>query len=217
MLPPRLRRWRSPERRHDVSCDPSRMWEDSMANGARRRILRLMVGIAVAGMLTNPSGQIWAQLPTAESVRVDQHAIGGVVTGAQGPEAGVWVIAETNSLPTKMVKIVVTDERGRYVIPELPPATYDLWVRGYGLVDSPKVKSEPGKIVDLKATPAPHPKAAAEYYPALYWYAMLAVPPASDFPGTGAKGNGMPETLKNQGQWLDIVKTDGCYNCHQLR
>src|SRR5436309_15468108 len=95
---------------------------------------------------------------TSESVRIDQHAIGGVVTGAQGPEAGVWVIAETNSLPTKLVKIVVTDERGRYAIPDLPAATYDIWVRGYGLIDSPKVKSEPGKIVDLKATPAPDAK-----------------------------------------------------------
>ena len=50
----------------------------------------------------------------------------------------MWVIAETTELPTKFVKIVVTDDRGRYVTPELPKATYDVWVRGYGLVDSPK-------------------------------------------------------------------------------
>src|SRR5207244_13005368 len=62
---------------------------------------------------------------TSDAVRIDQHAIGGVVTGAQGPEAGVWVIAETTGLPTKFAKIVVTDERGRYVIPELPAATYE--------------------------------------------------------------------------------------------
>src|SRR5229473_5632262 len=78
-----------------------------------------------------------------------------ILTGAQGPEAGVWVIAETTGLPTKLAKIVVTDERGRYVIPELPAASYDVWVRGYGLVDSAKVQSAPGKILDLKATPAP--------------------------------------------------------------
>src|SRR5438067_12254544 len=156
-----------------------------------------------------------AQQPT-EAPRIDQHAIGGTVTGAQGPEAGVWVIAETTGLPTKFAKIVVTDERGRYVVPELPAATYDVWVRGYGLVDSAKVKSAPGKIVDLKTVQAPDAKAAAQYYPALHWYAMLAVPPASDFPGTGAQGNGMPETLKSQGHWLDIVKTDGCFTCHAL-
>src|SRR5262245_12527955 len=40
--------------------------------------------------------------------------ITGTVTGERGPEAGVWVIAETNDLPTKLIKIVVTDDQGRY-------------------------------------------------------------------------------------------------------
>src|ERR1043166_6677565 len=191
------------------------MGRTRMASGARRNLLGLVAVIAVAVMLTG-SGQIWAQQPAGESVRLDQNAIGGVVTGAQGAEAGVWVIAETNSLPTKFVKIVVTDDRGRYAIPELPAGTYDVWVRGYGLVDSPKVQSEPGKILDLKAISAPDAKAAAQYYPALYWYSLLAVPAAGEFPGTGGKGNGMPESLKSQGQWLDIVKTDGCFTCHAL-
>jgi hypothetical protein len=116
-------------------------------------------------------------------VQIDEHAIGGVVTGARGSEAGVWVIAETSSLPIKFVRIVVTDERGGYLVPDLPAATYDVWVRGYGLVDSPKVQSAPGKILELKANPAPDAKAAARYYPALYWYSLLAVPPVADFPG----------------------------------
>jgi|SRR5688572_19692219 len=52
----------------------------------------------------------------------------GVVTGPRGaPEAGVWVIAETNDLPTKFDKIVVTDDQGRYAIPDLPKATYQVW------------------------------------------------------------------------------------------
>jgi hypothetical protein len=182
--------------------------------------MKTLSNLGVAGALTlilgSNLGTASAQQTPAETPRIDTHAIGGVVTGAQGPEAGVWVIAETSGLPTKFAKIVVTDERGRYVIPDLPAATYDVWVRGYGLVDSPKLQSAPGKIVDLKATPAPDAKAAAQYYPALYWYALLQVPPAGDFPGTGATGNGMPETLKSQGQWLDIVKTDGCFTCHQL-
>ena len=63
---------------------------------------------------------------------------------------------------------------------------------------------------------APSAAAAAEYYPAIYWYAMLKVPEKGEFPGTGTKGNGIPETLKSQAQWLDIVKTNGCYTCHQL-
>ena len=72
-------------------------------------------------------------------VKIDSHSIGGVVAGPQGPEAGVWVIAETRDLPTKYAKIVVTDDAGRYVLPDLPPANYSIWVRGYGLVDSQKV------------------------------------------------------------------------------
>jgi hypothetical protein len=115
-----------------------------------------------------------------------------------------------------MAKIVVSDDRGRYLIPDLPQANYSIWVRGYGLVDSAKVQSAPGKLVNLNAVLAPNPAAAAEYYPAIYWYSMLKVPDKGEFPGTGTNGNGMPETLKSQAQWLDIVKTNGCYTCHQL-
>ena len=63
-----------------------------------------------------------------------------MVRSANGPEAGVWVIAETTDLPTKFASIVVTDDQGRYVIPDLPRANYKVWVRGYGLVDSPKLR-----------------------------------------------------------------------------
>src|SRR6185436_2915240 len=101
---------------------------------------------------------------SAQQVRVDADDIGGVVTGAKGPEAGVWVIAETRDLPTKYVKIVVTDDQGRYVLPDLPKGNYDIWVRGYGLVDSPKTKSAPGKTVNLKSVEAPNRAAAAQYY-----------------------------------------------------
>ena len=74
----------------------------------------------------------------ATDVAIGGADLGGVVTSPNGPEAGVWVIAETTDLPTKFAKMVVTDDRGRYVIPDLPKATYNVWVRGYGLVDSPK-------------------------------------------------------------------------------
>ena len=87
-------------------------------------------------------------------LKVGPAAIGGVVSGPKGPEAGVWVIAETTDLPTKYAKVVVTDSRGRYLIPELPKATYSVWVRGYGLVDSSKVQAAPGKRVNLKAVAA---------------------------------------------------------------
>ena len=160
----------------------------------------LVVAASLAGMPTRLSAQ---QSPPA-AVSIGDSDIGGVVTSAKGPEAGVWVIAETTDLPTKFVKIVVTDDQGRYVLPELPKANYDVWVRGYGLVDSPKVKAAPGKALDLKAVVAPSDAAAAEYYPAQYWYSMLQIPDKSLFPGTGTGpgGNGMSEHVKNQGQWL---------------
>ena len=85
-----------------------------------------------------------AQQAGAPAVAIDNDDIGGVVRSASGPEAGVWVIAETRDLGVRYIKSVVTDDQGRYVIPDLPKANYDVWVRGYGLVDSPNVKSEPG-------------------------------------------------------------------------
>ena len=103
-------------------------------------------------------------LPTAAqqaAVRVGANDIGGVVSGPNGPEAGVWVIAETTNLPTRMIKIVVTDDQGRYVVPELPQANYAVWARGYGLVDSAKAQTEPGKTINITATPAPNAAAAA--------------------------------------------------------
>src|SRR6516164_6390112 len=84
------------------------------------------------------------------AVKIKASDIGGVVASTKGPEAGVWVIAETTDLPTRYIKEVVSDDRGRYLLPDLPKANYFVWARGYGLVDSPKAQSQPGKIVDLK-------------------------------------------------------------------
>src|SRR5262245_34854810 len=142
---------------------------------------------------------------------VGANEIGGVVAGPSGPEAGVWVIAETSDLPTKYAKIVVTDDQGRYLIPDLPKANYDVWVRGYGLVDSQKVKSEPGKTLNLTAVKAPTEKDAAKYYPAIYWYAMMKIPDKDQF---GGKSD-IPEKL-SQVDWLKQMKNIGCVGCHQL-
>ena len=115
--------------------------------------------------------------------------IGGVVTGPHGPEAGVWVIAETNELPTKFVRIVVTDDQGRYLIPDLPKASYSVWVRGYGLVDSPKSTSTPGSTLE------PHRRARARMrapprrtIPPATGSRCSKVPDKSEFPGTGPAG-----------------------------
>ena len=145
------------------------------------------------------------------TVRIDQNDIGGVVTSAKGPEAGVWVIAETSDLPTRFARIVVTDDRGRYLLPDLPKANYDIWVRGYGLVDSPKIRSVPGKNLNLKAVVAPNDAAAAAYYPAIYWYSMLKIPDSSEFGGKGS----IPAKI-TQTAWLNSIKSNGCIGCHQL-
>jgi hypothetical protein len=174
-----------------------------------------ILAITLAAVLGIARSGHSAGKPAAE-VKIVSDDIGGVVTSAKGPEAGVWVIAETKDLPTGYRKIVVTDDQGRYVIPELPKANYDVWVRGYGLVDSPKVKAMPGKMLNLTAVIAPDAHAAAEYYPAAYWYSLLHIPPKSDFPGTGDKGNGISERIKDQGNWVEMVKTDGCESCHQI-
>ncbi|MCH7564766.1 MAG: hypothetical protein IH968_13190 [Gemmatimonadetes bacterium] len=166
---------------------------------------------AVAGLTALTACQ-----PAAETPPLDDDDIGGVVTGPGGAEAGVWVIAETADLPTRFVRIVVTDDRGRYLIPDLPDATYDVWVRGYGLVDSEKLHASPGTALNLTAVAAPDARMAAEYYPAGYWLSLLHMPEEDQFPGTGDEGNGISRGLRHQAQLVRLLKSGNCTACHQL-
>jgi hypothetical protein len=175
-------------------------------------ILALVMVFAVTLLFTTLGAR---QAPS--SATPDADDLTGVVSSTKGPEAGVWVIAETNDLQTRFVKIVVTDDRGRYLLPDLPPkATYNVWVRGYGLVDSEKTRTTPGRTLNLSATPAPNAAAAAHYYPAGYWWSLLRVPAKSEFPGTGPSGNGIAPTMRSQAEWLRQLKNGGCWACHQL-
>jgi hypothetical protein len=171
----------------------------------------------------------------ANSVSVGAEDIGGVVTGANGPEAGVWVIAET-TFGTKFRKIVVTNDLGQYLLPQLPNGNYKVWVRGYGLVDSTSVDAAPGKNLNLTAVIAPDARAAAQYYPADYWASLLTIPPKSAFPLTVPAPPPLPEestgpkklthgyapvpmptaptVIKTQADWLYSFK--GCWTCHQV-
>ena len=158
----------------------------------------------------------WLAAQTQMAIKIGPTDIGGMVSSAKGPEAGVWVIAETHDLPTGYIKEVVTDDHGRYLIPALPAATYTVFARGYGLVDSLKVQSKPGQRVDLRPSIASDRKTAAKLYPANYWYAMLKIPEKNEFPGTGPTGNGISPNIKTQGQWLHLIKTDSCESCHQM-
>src|SRR5438105_429649 len=177
--------------------------------------------ILVTALTVCPAQHLLAQAQGADSRQAIEpaaadDAIAGNVTSRSGPEAGVGVIAETRDLGTRFAKIVVTDDRGRFVLPDLPKARYQVWVRGYGLVDSPKVAAEPGKVVNLTAVIAPDRAAAAQYFPAIYWWSMLKIPDADNFPGTGPNGNGFPVAFKTREEWLNSIKTNGCGNCHQI-
>jgi hypothetical protein len=160
----------------------------------------LTLSLALAGVLAGCGTR------NVMPIAMDSDDIAGIVTSASGPEAGVWVIAETSDLPTRFAKIVVTDDQGRYLIPDLPAAKYQVWVRGYGLADSAKVAGEAGTALNLKATVAPDAASAAKVYPAAYWYAMMKLPTEDE---TSKLPNGRNEYL----MWL---KNMGCVGCHQL-
>jgi hypothetical protein len=173
----------------------------------KARLYLTVAAIGVAALLAAAPAKLGAQT----AVAIDNDDIGGVVTGANGPEAGVWVIAETTDLPTRYIKSVVTDDQGRYVIPDLPTANYQVWVRGYGLVDSPRMRAKPGQVVNHNAVAAPNERAAAHYYPAIYWYAMMKIPPASDFGGSTE----IPKNI-TQEIWRQRMNNVDCIGCHQL-
>ena len=131
-------------------------------------------------------------------IEIDGDDIAGVVTGANGPEAGVWVVAETMDLPTRFIRIVVTDDEGRYLIPDLPDADYEVFVRGYGLVDSPRVAARPGQHLALSSVPAPDAATAATLYPANYWLALMDIPSGE----------------QSTAEVTAIIKS--CLQCHQI-
>src|SRR5688572_17739955 len=98
---------------------------------------RFAVALGVAALTSvGLLAVLQAQSPTP---RMPQGFISGTVESSKGREAGVWVIAQTTQTPTPLTKIVVTGDDGRFVVPELPNVAFNVWVRGYGLVDSKPV------------------------------------------------------------------------------
>jgi len=165
-----------------------------MRSYVSRSVGLLAVAVAVATVIScaEQNGE------SASAVAIDADDIGGVVTSVQGPEAGVWVIAETTDLPTRFIRTVVTDDQGQYVLPDLPDASYEVFVRGYGLVDSARVQAMPGQTLDLDAVVAPDAAAAAEVYPAAWWFALAD----------------LPDGELSQRDLANGIR--GCLNCHQL-
>lgn len=181
----------------------------------------LALGALVAAVwLEAGSGSIAGAAAQKEPNGSAAGYIGGVVTSSRGPEAGVWVIAETDELPSKFRKIVVTDDHGRYALPDLPKANYKVWVRGYGLLDSQPVEGGPGRTLPLNAVLAPTDRAAAQYYPGDYWYSLVQIPPDNAFPitirpGSGTSGPSGDNVIHNQPEWVFHMKR-GCEACHQM-
>jgi hypothetical protein len=188
----------------DVDMNYTRVLSAARApQSAWRRRPTALGDLLVAYLLGLMAGVTHAQ---SAPLQIGPKEIGGVVKSTLGPEAGVWVIAETNDFATRFAKIVVTDDQGRYLIPDLPTANYRVWVRGYGLADSAKVPAVPGGTLDLTAVVAPDAATAAKVYPAAYWYAMLKVPDAAEvarLPG-------------GRNAYLMWIKNMGCIGCHQL-
>jgi hypothetical protein len=142
----------------------------------------------------------------ASGIQVGANSIGGVVTNNAGgtPEAGVWVIAETKSLQVPFRKIVVTDDAGRFLVPDLPKGDYELWVRGYGLKDSSRFKASLGGQVKLAVDNASSAQEVAKIYPASYWISLIH-PPAKEE---------LPAAFVSQEHWLGSLR--GCNQCHQI-
>ena len=162
-----------------------------------RRFVHL-VALITTGLLTLPFLKVGAQQPRSVPIDFGKKDIAGVVASSKGPEAGVWVIAETTELPTKFVRIVVTDDQGRYLIPDLPRANYQIFVRGYGLLDSERQPAKPGRRLDLKAEVAPDARRAAQVYPAAWWLSTLTLPDDKEF---------------HKKFTMDLKE---CFDCHQL-
>jgi hypothetical protein len=140
------------------------------------------------------------------AIPIDRNSIGGIVVNVAGakPEAGVWVIAETK-LQVPFRKIVVTDDQGRFLVPDLPEGSYELWVRGYGLKDSQRVKASRGEQVKIQVANAATPQEAARIYPASYWTSLVALPSKDEI---GGKFEGMDH-------W-EAEFRGGCNQCHQI-
>ncbi len=140
------------------------------------------------------------------TIEFDSDDIAGVINGENGPEAGVWIIAETNDFETRYAKVVVSDDDGRFLIPDLPDADYEIWVRGYGLTDSVKVSARPNTLVYINVEQAPDRRAAAQLYPAAYWYSMLKLPQQSEVVDLDGGLN----------KYLWHIKNRDCLACHQM-
>jgi len=179
-----------------------------MSNFPLHRKLPLSLAIALALVACGePASNTAANIESSTPATQANNNISGMVTSSAGPEAGVWVIAETEDLGTRFARIVVTDDDGRFLVPDLPEANYQIWVRGYGLDDSEKTTVNPGAAnLTLNAPLAASEASAAQVYPAAYWYSMMRLPTEEEVANINGGLNA----------YLQGVKNMGCVGCHQM-
>ncbi len=160
------------------------------------KTVNIAFGILAIGCTPEPEVSIdIPQLEISEVANVDY--IEGVVQNSSGGyEAGVWVLAETDDLLTPYRKVVVTNDAGQFLLPELPEARYQVWVRGYGLSDSPKTASLPGENLEIVVSDASNEVEAASIYPASYWLSLISPPDQNP-------------------NWVNSFKLN-CQLCHQV-
>ena len=175
-----------------------------------KKALRARAVVVVAALVLLVGVAAWrsgGQAGLAAQAVPSDSFIAGVVLNKAGhsPEAGVWVIAETESLPTPYRRIVVTNDEGRFLVPDLPKGDYQIWVRGYGLRDSVPVQAAVGAKLSLNVTNARSPQEAAKIYPANYWLSLYE-PPSKDE---------LPKEYTSRAHWLGDMKT-ACITCHQI-
>ena len=157
--------------------------------------------------LPNSRPAPWPSTPTTSA---------GSCRARRGPRPASGSSPRRPSCRTKFRKIVVTDDRGRYLVPDLPRGDYAVWVRGYGLADSKPVNAPPGKHVNLPAVAAPTPQEAAAVYPANYWYSLIKGARQERVPWHRSEGQRHRARHADAGRldqpdegWLPAVPSDG--------
>ena len=98
------------------------------------------------------------------------------------------------------------------MLPDLPKVNYNIWVRGYGLVDSPKVKSAPGKILNLKAVVAPNDSRGGADLSG----DSLVLDDEDSGQERVWRRREHPPTKLTQDEYLNQMKSNGCANCHAI-
>ena len=119
------------------------------------------------------------------------------------------------ALATPFRKIVVTDEAGRYLVPDLPGRIMSCGWR-LRLVDSPPVAAHAGRSRRVAGCRrARRARGGADLAGELLVLAVEVPPETSSSRGPGPNGNGIAPEVVTQHQSISTIKA-GCNVCHQL-